>query len=190
MPAIQGNRAIAHINPVQCASGADAAAAALSVRERRRSFFFVAEPPRIAEAPRPVKAEEPKVVPPVEITIAEMFGSSEDIGQRLPRLEEIKVAVCNFYRVRAIDLLSARRTKDIAFPRQVAMWLGRRVTLQSFPAIGRYFGGRDHSTAVHAVAKIDRLIGDGDRVTQHVVSIAEALREKGFEVDLGIGAVA
>src|SRR5690348_13626147 len=64
MPAIQGNRAIAHINPVQCNTPSDAAAAALSVRERRRSFFFVAEPPRIAEVPRPVKAEEPKVVPP------------------------------------------------------------------------------------------------------------------------------
>src|SRR5690348_5582952 len=67
MPAIQGNRAVAHIAPVQCQTPADAAAAALSVRERRRSFFFVAEPPRIAEVPQPVKAEEPKVIPPAPV---------------------------------------------------------------------------------------------------------------------------
>ena len=178
-----------------CQTAADVMAAAAHVRQWRRAAFFVPSKPAPVKAKAgPIEtkapleiAHKPEVIPPIETTLAEKFiGPIEKIRaqDRLPRLDDIKVAVCNFYRVRAIDLLSARRTKNICLPRQVAMWLGRRTTLQSFPAIGRYFGGRDHSTAVHAVNKIDARLADHEEVEQHITHIADALRSKGFLVDL------
>lgn len=194
MSTIEGNRAVAHIAPIQCLTPADAAAAALSVRERRRAFFFVEQPRPVANAPQPVKPEmagvvpeKIEVIPPMETTLAEKFMAPiEEVHSlgRLPTLENIKVAVCNFYRIRAIDLLSARRTQNICIPRQVAMWFSRRATLHSYPAIGRYFGGRDHTTAINAVARIDERMASGHEVNQHIAHITDALRAKGFTVDL------
>jgi chromosomal replication initiator protein len=54
-------------------------------------------------------------------------------------------------------MLSARRARAVARPRQVAMWLSKQLTTRSLPEIGRKFGGRDHTTVIHAVRKIDEL---------------------------------
>jgi chromosomal replication initiator protein len=54
-------------------------------------------------------------------------------------------------------MLSARRARAVARPRQVAMWLSKQHTTRSLPEIGRKFGGRDHTTVIHAVRKIDEL---------------------------------
>ena len=65
-------------------------------------------------------------------------------------IESIQKVVCEFFRIRPTDLRSKRRTRTIAVPRQVAMYLCRRHTNASFPVIGDRFGGRDHSTVIHA----------------------------------------
>jgi hypothetical protein len=63
--------------------------------------------------------------------------------------------VARKYNVRRSDLLCSRRTANIVRPRQVAMYLAKILTLRSLPEIGRHFGGRDHTTVLHAVRKIE-----------------------------------
>ncbi|CAG0949548.1 Chromosomal replication initiator protein DnaA [Planctomycetaceae bacterium] len=68
--------------------------------------------------------------------------------------EDIIELVCNHYAVRLNDLLSQRRTKNLAFPRHVAMYLTKELTQLTLSEIGHFFGGRDHSTVLHAINKI------------------------------------
>jgi chromosomal replication initiator protein len=72
-------------------------------------------------------------------------------------IDEIQRKVAEYYKVRMSDLLSARRSKDVARPRQIAMYLAKRFTPRSLPEIGRKFGGRDHTTVIHAVKRIEEL---------------------------------
>lgn len=74
------------------------------------------------------------------------------------RVDDILRIVAKHYNVTRADLLSQRRTANVVKPRQVAMYLAKTLTLRSLPEIGRRFGGRDHTTVLHAVRKIDRLL--------------------------------
>ena len=65
------------------------------------------------------------------------------------------------YGVSLMDIRSDRRTRAIVLPRQKMMWVAKQRTPCSFPEIGRHFGGKDHTTVLHAVKKIDRLIAEG-----------------------------
>ncbi len=69
----------------------------------------------------------------------------------------IQQEVARHYNIPLLEMKSARSSIVLARPRQVAMWLARRLTRQSTPEIGRRFGGRDHTTVLHAVKKIDAL---------------------------------
>jgi hypothetical protein len=69
----------------------------------------------------------------------------------------IQRAVCDHYGVSLLDLLSSRRTRALVLPRQVAVWLCRKLTAYSLPAIGHHFGGGDHTTMLHAARRIDEL---------------------------------
>lgn len=80
------------------------------------------------------------------------------------RVEDIQRAVCEAFNMSRIDLLAHRRTKDVVYPRQLAMWLSKKLTTRSFPEIGRRFGGRDHTTVLHAVRKINYLAGCGQLI--------------------------
>lgn len=71
-------------------------------------------------------------------------------------IQDIQNEVCNYYRLRLEDLNSKKRTKTIAFPRQIAMYLSRELTDYSLPKIGEDFGGRDHTTVIHAHEKISQ----------------------------------
>ncbi|HVM95498.1 MAG TPA: chromosomal replication initiator protein DnaA [Candidatus Acidoferrales bacterium] len=73
-------------------------------------------------------------------------------------IDSIQRAVCDFFHVRPADLRSKKRTRIVALPRQVAMYLCRRYTDASFPAIGDRFGGRDHSTVIHATQVVEQRI--------------------------------
>ena len=74
-----------------------------------------------------------------------------------PRIHDIQARVCERYRLRPIDMVSARRAREVARPRQVAMYLCREMTPRSFPEIGRMFGNRDHTTVMYACRQIERL---------------------------------
>ena len=73
------------------------------------------------------------------------------------QIHDIQIATCRHFGVDFKDLISGRRSKDIVRPRQVAMYLAKTLTLRSLPEIGRRFGGRDHTTVLHAVRKIEAI---------------------------------
>ena len=86
------------------------------------------------------------------------------------RVEEILKLVSAHFNVTRADLLSSRRTASVVRPRQIAMYLSKTLTLRSLPEIGRRFGGRDHTTVLHAVRKIEGLIG-GDPGLKDEISL-------------------
>ena len=71
--------------------------------------------------------------------------------------EEIQKRVAAHFNIRVSDMHSARRARSVARPRQVAMYLAKQLTARSLPEIGRKFGGRDHTTVMHAVKKVNEL---------------------------------
>lgn len=84
-------------------------------------------------------------------------------AQKRITIDEIQRAVSRYFELKPLDLVSARRARVVARPRQIAMYLAKRLTTRSLPEIGRKFGGRDHSTVIHAVRRIEELRGtDGD----------------------------
>ena len=78
---------------------------------------------------------------------------------RRVKIEDIQRIVAKHYNVSRADILSLRRTATVVKPRQVAMYLSKTLTPRSLPEIGRRFGGRDHTTVLHAVRKIEGLVG-------------------------------
>ncbi len=90
-------------------------------------------------------------------------------------IDEIQRKVAEHYNIRMTDMHSARRARQVARPRQVAMYLAKQLTARSLPEIGRKFGGRDHTTVMHAVRKIDELINDDAQISQDVDIIRRAL---------------
>lgn len=82
----------------------------------------------------------------------------EEEDYKPPSLFRILDVVTRYYRVRRIDVLSARRTAEIVLPRQITMYLARELTLHSMPAISRFLGGRDHTTVIHGYRKIRHMV--------------------------------
>jgi len=78
-------------------------------------------------------------------------------NDRRVTIEEIQKRVAEHFNIRVSDMHSARRARAVARPRQVAMYLAKQLTARSLPEIGRKFGGRDHTTVMHAVRKVDEL---------------------------------
>jgi chromosomal replication initiator protein len=93
------------------------------------------------------------------------------------RIEDIQRVVARQYNVSRADLLSSRRTANVVRPRQVAMYLAKVLTLRSLPEIGRRFGGRDHTTVLHAVRKIENLTGNDSAFAEEIESLKRQLQE-------------
>jgi chromosomal replication initiator protein len=97
-------------------------------------------------------------------------------GTRKPiNVERIQVLVADYYNVTLEDMKGKRRDKHIVFPRQVAMYLVREETPSSLPAIGKAFGGRDHTTALHSIEKIANELKEDERLRYEVQAIREKL---------------
>ncbi len=102
---------------------------------------------------------EPRItIDRIDDILRHMYRSGEP---KRPRIEDIQRIVARHYNVSKTELLSNRRTRTIVKPRQIAMYLAKVMTPRSLPEIGRRFGGRDHTTVLHAVRKIEDLsVGD------------------------------
>lgn len=87
----------------------------------------------------------------------------------------IQHAICREWGVSKVDLLSARRTEDVVVPRQAAMFLARRLGSRSLPEIGHRFGGRDHTTVIHAVRKTEERMAADPLLRARVHALAESL---------------
>ena len=93
------------------------------------------------------------------------------------KIEDIQRVVARQYNVSRSDLLSSRRTANVVRPRQVAMYLAKTLTLRSLPEIGRRFGGRDHTTVLHAVRKIEGLVGADMALAEEIEILKRQLQE-------------
>jgi chromosomal replication initiator protein len=96
---------------------------------------------------------------------------------RRVKIEEIQRIVARQYNVSRADLLSSRRTANVVRPRQVAMYLAKTLTLRSLPEIGRRFGGRDHTTVLHAVRKIETLVSNDAVLAEEIEALKRQLQE-------------
>ena len=124
--------------------------------------------PRVAAPPEPA----PKPVQPLRFAtitfytqeawltkIGLLSGSIayKPLNARRHTIDEIQAAVCERYGLPILEMSSSRRDREVARPRQVAMYLSKQLTPRSLPEIGRRFGGRDHTTVIHAVRQIEKL---------------------------------
>jgi chromosomal replication initiator protein len=96
---------------------------------------------------------------------------------RRVKIEDIQRVVARQYNVSRSDLLSSRRTANVVRPRQIAMYLAKTLTLRSLPEIGRRFGGRDHTTVLHAVRKIENLVGNDNVLAEEIEILKRLLQE-------------
>ena len=96
-------------------------------------------------------------------------------GTKRITIDEIQRAVSVHFDLKPVDLVSARRAVVVARPRQIAMYLAKRLTTRSLPEIGRKFGGRDHSTVIHAVRRIEELRGSDHEIDGAVKALIRQL---------------
>ena len=102
---------------------------------------------------------------------------AENVRSARPRItiDEIQRAVCAHYRLDKAEMASKRRVRAIARPRQVAMYLAKELTPRSYPEIGRRFGGRDHSTVIHAVRTVEALRVTDSELDAEIAAIRRSL---------------
>ena len=91
-------------------------------------------------------------------------------------IDNIQKTVADYYKIKVADLFSPKRTRAIARPRQVAMWLAKDLTAQSYPTIGDAFGGRDHTTVLHAVRTIDSLRSKDNELNHDLHVLMQVLK--------------
>ncbi|THD70198.1 chromosomal replication initiator protein DnaA [Phenylobacterium sp.] len=97
-------------------------------------------------------------------------------NERKVTVDQIQKTVAEHYGLKQADLISERRARAVARPRQVAMWLAKQITVRSLPDIGRRFGGRDHTTVLHAVRRIESLKAEDPAIARDVDVLLRKLR--------------
>lgn len=107
--------------------------------------------------------------------LVEMLNSPPVPIDREAPIARIQREVAAHFRIPLIEMTSARRARDVARPRQVAMYIAKEITPKSMPDIGRRFGGRDHTTVIHAVRKIKSLMAESPAFFREVETLKSAL---------------
>ena len=97
------------------------------------------------------------------------------LQDKLVTIDNIQRTVAEYYRIRVSDLLSKRRSRSIARPRQVAMALSKELTNHSLPEIGDAFGGRDHTTVLHACRKVKSLRDESHEIKEDYQNLIRTL---------------
>jgi chromosomal replication initiator protein len=105
----------------------------------------------------------------------EVLSEMLSAGQRRVTIDDIQKVVSAHFGMRQAEMLSARRARAVARPRQIAMYLAKRLTPRSLPEIGRRFGGRDHTTVIHAVKQIEKLRGSDADIDSDVRALIRQL---------------
>ena len=113
-------------------------------------------------------------IPAAEEAIRDLIRHREP---RRVKIEDIQRLVANHYNVSRADILSSRRTATVVRPRQIAMYLAKSLTLRSLPEIGRRFGGRDHTTVLHAVRKIEGMVTTDQELAGEIDHLRRMLQE-------------
>ena len=97
------------------------------------------------------------------------------LQNKMVSIDNIQKTVANYYKIRMSDLLSAKRNRSLARPRQLAMSLAKELTSHSLPEIGDAFGGRDHTTVLHACKKIAALKTSSSNISKDYQNILHIL---------------
>jgi chromosomal replication initiator protein len=103
--------------------------------------------------------------------LSDLWGDEEKVIS----MDQIQRKVSDFFGVKLSDLKAKNRTKAVAFPRQIAMYLARQLTHASLAEVGRAFGGKDHTTVLHAVDKIQRLLQDDPKLRKAVDGLIQGI---------------
>src|SRR2546426_568280 len=103
--------------------------------------------------------------------LGELWGEEE----KIITIEQIQRRACDFFGLKLSDLKAKNRTKAIAWPRQVAMYLARQMTHSSLAEIGRAFGGKDHTTVLHAVDKIQTLLQEDPKLRKTIDGLIQSI---------------
>ena len=115
------------------------------------------------------------------ITVEEAALSIQDLiseeQNRQIMIEDVLRTISGHFNVTKQDILSSRRHKTIVYPRQIGMYLAKVLTTRSLPEIGRKFGGRDHTTVLHAVRKIEKLIKTNPSIRESITTLENSLKE-------------
>ncbi|PTX53067.1 chromosomal replication initiator protein DnaA [Melghirimyces profundicolus] len=114
----------------------------------------------------------------VELAAEALKDIISDAKPRVIGIPDIQKEICSYYRLRIEDLKGKKRTKNIALPRQIAMYLCRELTDVSLPKIGEEFGGRDHTTVIHAHEKITRTLAMDPGLQQAVEDLKKRLTRR------------
>ena len=103
--------------------------------------------------------------------LSDLWGEEEKIIS----IDQIQRKVCDFFGIKMSDLKAQNRTKAVAFPRQIAMYLSRQLTHASLSEVGRAFGGKDHTTVLHAVDKIQNLLQEDPKLRKVVDGLIQGI---------------
>src|SRR6059036_3555192 len=103
--------------------------------------------------------------------LGELWGEEE----KIITIEQIQRKVCDLFGIRLSDLKAKNRTKAVAFPRQIAMYLARQLTHASLSEVGRAFGGKDHTTVLHAVDKVQALLQEDPKLRKTIDGLIQGI---------------
>jgi chromosomal replication initiator protein len=103
--------------------------------------------------------------------LGELWGEEE----KVITIDQIQRKVCDFFGIKLSDLKAQNRTKAVAFPRQIAMYLARQLTHASLSEVGRSFGGKDHTTVLHAVDKVQRLLQEDPKLRKTIDGLIQGI---------------
>lgn len=147
-----------------------------AVAHRMRFLADIAAKAKECNKPKPAPTPEPEPVV-VECVAPAPAPIPQMIPRRHPSIEHVMAVAARRFGILVPDLQSSQRQKQLSYARHVAMFVAHEITFKSYPEIARRFGGRDHTTCIHAVRKIFGLIVAGDAATiEHVDAIADAVR--------------
>ena len=143
--------------------------------------FFIAR--RIRSNVRELEGALRRVMANAELTgrtisvefVKETLRDMLALQDKLVTIENIQKTVADYYKMRLADLHSSRRNRSITRPRQIAMALSKELTTHSLPEIGDAFGGRDHTTVIHAIKKVQQLKEEDSRVQDDYTTLLRML---------------
>jgi chromosomal replication initiator protein len=149
-------------------------AAACSIKIPNKVLEFVAH--RITSNVRELEGALNRIIASAvfigrEITVEnarEVLSDLLRISERKVTIEEIQKKVAIHYAIKLSDMFSSRRSRQLALPRQIAMYLSKKLTTLSLPEIGKNFGGKNHTTVLHAVKKINELLDKNNNISEDI----------------------
>ena len=138
-----------------------------------RSTIEIA-PVEIQEKPAPIEYPKQSAIP------AQIARESDPLlpAAPFPRVKEIQQACCRYFDISMVELVSDRRLASLVKARHVAMYLAKTLTPHSYPEIARRFGGKDHTSVLHAYRKIERILPDSPDLQAAVETIANVFKPK------------